>query len=150
MNLNLRKKETAINEEEKSTVAKTSELFDNLTTVAKSLKPLSILSEEEFDELYEHEATDFFTAKMGADAVLGAIEKINLEEISKVLREEIGTIKGGSSKYVKLVKRLKLIDGLRRAKVNPAWMILKSSAGSSSGLSVRWFNFPVDVLQQVI
>ena len=95
--LNLRKKETAINEEEKSTIAKTSELFDNLTTVAKSLHPLSILSEEEFDELYEHEATDFFTAKMGADAVLGAIEKINLEEISKVLREEIGTIKGGSS-----------------------------------------------------
>jgi len=60
---------------------------------------LSILSEEEFDELYEHEATNFFTAKMGADAVLSAIEKINMEEISKVLREEIGSIKGGTSKY---------------------------------------------------
>ncbi len=123
--LNLRKKETAISEEEKATVNKTGELFDNLTTVAKSLHPLSILSEEEFDELYEHEATEFFTAKMGADAILNAIEKINLEEISKVLREEIGTIKGGSSKYVKLVKRLKLIDGLRRAKVDPSWMILR-------------------------
>jgi DNA-directed RNA polymerase subunit beta' len=123
--LNLRKKETAINEEEKSTINRTSELFDNLVTVAKGLHLLSILSEEEFDELYEHQATDFFTAKMGADAVLSAIEKINMEEISKVLREEIGTIKGGTSKYVKLVKRLKLIDGLRRAKVNPAWMILR-------------------------
>jgi len=123
--LNLRKKEAAVNEEEKATMNKTSELFDNLTTVAKSLHALSILSEEEFDELYEHEATDFFTAKMGADAILNAVEKINLEEISKVLREEIGTIKGGSSKYVKLVKRLKLVDGLRRAKVNPSWMILR-------------------------
>jgi DNA-directed RNA polymerase subunit beta' len=123
--LNLRKKEAAVNEEEKATVNKTGELFDNLITVAKSLHPLSILSEEEFDELYEHEATDFFTAKMGADAILNAVEKINLEEISKVLREEIGSIKGGSSKYVKLVKRLKLIDGLRRAKVNPSWMILR-------------------------
>ena len=62
---------------------------------------------------------------MGADAVLWAIEKVNLEEISKTLREEIGGIKGGSSKYVKLVKRLKLIDGLRRAKVNPSWMVLR-------------------------
>lgn len=123
--LNLRKKEASVNEEEKSTINKTTELFDNITTVAKSLRLLSILSEEEFDELYERGASDFFTAKMGADAVLSAIEKINLEEISKVLREEIVTIKGGTSKYVKLVKRLKLVDGLRRAKVNPAWMILR-------------------------
>jgi DNA-directed RNA polymerase subunit beta' len=123
--LNLRKKEAAVNEEEKATMNKTGELFDNLAAVAKGLRALSILSEEEFDELYEHEATEFFTAKMGADAILNAIEKINLEDVSKTLREEIGTIKGGSSKYVKLVKRLKLIDGLRRAKVNPSWMILR-------------------------
>lgn len=123
--LNLRKKEAAVAEEEKSTVSKTDELFENLNAIVKSLKPLSILSEEEFDELYEHEATDFFTAKMGADAVLNAIEKINLEEISKSLREEINTVKSGSSRYVKLVKRLKLVDGLRRAKVNPSWMVLR-------------------------
>jgi DNA-directed RNA polymerase subunit beta' len=123
--LNLRKKEAAISEEERGTMTKTEQLFDNLSSVVKSLKILSILSEEEYDELYTHEAADFFVAKMGADAVLGAIEKINLEEISKTLREDIGGIKGGSSKYVKLVKRLKLVDGLRRAKVDPSWMILR-------------------------
>src|SRR3990167_5075528 len=91
----------------------------------KTLRVLSILSEEEYDELYIHEVADFFVGKMGADAVLSAVEKVNLETTSKELREEIGTIKGGSSKYVKLVKRLKLIDGLRRAKINPSWMILR-------------------------
>lgn len=123
--LSLRKKEAAINEEERSTTQKTAELFDNLASVVKSLKVLSIISEEEYDELYQHGAADFFTAKMGADAVLGAVEKINLEQISKDLREEIPAIKGGTSKYVKLVKRLKLVDGLRRAKINSAWMVLK-------------------------
>jgi DNA-directed RNA polymerase subunit beta' len=123
--LNLRKKEAAINEEEKSTMERTGELFENLIAIAKGLHALSILSEEEFDELYEHEATEFFTAKMGADAVLEAVDKINLEEISKTLREEINSTKGGSSKYIKIVKRLKLIDGLRRAKVTPAWMVLR-------------------------
>lgn len=123
--LNLRKKEAALSEEEKSTMTKTEDLFDNLSGVVKSLRIMSILSEEEYDELYDHDAADFFTVKMGADAVASAIEKINLEEISKNLREEISEIKGGSSKYVKLVKRLKLIDGLRRAKVSPSWMVLK-------------------------
>ena len=123
--LNLRKKEAAIGEEEKSTIARTEELFDNLGIIIKGLKRLSILSEEEYDELYEHEAADFFTAKMGADAVLEAISKINLEEVSKELREEINSTKGGSSKYIKIVKRLKLIDGLRRAKVTPSWMVLR-------------------------
>ena len=123
--LNLRKKEAAVNEEEKNTIGRTGELFDNLNIIIKGLRPLSILSEEEFDELYEHSATDFFTAKMGADAVLEAIGKVNLEEVSKSLREEIGSTKGGSSKYIKIVKRLKLVDGLRRAKVNPSWMVMK-------------------------
>jgi len=123
--LNLRKKEAAIGEEEKNTVSRTSELFDNLITIIKGLHTLSILSEEEFNELYDHQATDFFTAKMGADAVLEAIGNVNLEEVSKSLREEINATKGGSSKYIKIVKRLKLVDGLKRAKVNPSWMILK-------------------------
>lgn len=123
--LNSRKKETALGEEEKDTNLKTEQLFENLISVVKGLKPLSILSEEEYDEISEHGASDFFVAKMGADAILSAIEKVNLEEISKAVREEINTIKGGSSKYVKLVKRLKLLDGLKRAKINPSWMILK-------------------------
>lgn len=123
--LNLRKKEAAINEEQKATDGKTETLFNNLTAVVKGLKPMSILSEEEYDELYSHNAADFFTAKMGADAVLNAIEKVNLDELIKSVREEISGIKGGSSKYVKLVKRLKLLDGLKRAKINPAWMIIK-------------------------
>lgn len=123
--LTLRKKETALNEEEKSTIEKTSGLFENLSLVVKNLKPLSILSEEEFDELYSHDASDFFVAKMGADAVLSAIGQINLDEIYKSLKTEITETKTGTSKYIKMVKRLKLIDGLKRSKIDPTWMIMK-------------------------
>ncbi|MDP1710102.1 MAG: DNA-directed RNA polymerase subunit beta', partial [bacterium] len=91
----------------------------------KSLKPLRNLTEEEDVELSLHDAASFFNVKMGADAVLAALEKINLEEVSKEIKKEIVTIKGGSSRYIKIVKRLKLVDGLRRAKVNPSWMVLK-------------------------
>jgi DNA-directed RNA polymerase subunit beta' len=54
-----------------------------------------------------------------------AIEKINLEELSASLRREIDEVKGASSKYIKLAKRLKLVDGMKRAKVNAMWMVLK-------------------------
>jgi len=123
--LNLRKKDAAINEEEKSVIAKTEQLFGNLAMIVKGLKPLSILSEEEYDEIINHDASGFFTAKMGADAVLTAIEKLNLEDVSKSLKDEMEKIKGGSSRHVKLVKRLKLVDGLRRAKIDPSWMVMK-------------------------
>jgi len=123
--LELRKKETAITEEEKSTLEKTSQLFENLMTLVKSLKPLSVLSEEEYDGLASYGAEDFMNARMGADAVLSDIEKVNIEELAVSLRKEIDATKGTSSKFVKLAKRLKLIDGMRRAKISPTWMILK-------------------------
>ncbi|OGM73815.1 DNA-directed RNA polymerase subunit beta' [Candidatus Woesebacteria bacterium RIFCSPLOWO2_12_FULL_39_9] len=123
--LDLRKKETAINEEEKSTLGKTRELFDNLFNLVKGLKSLSILSEEEFDELLNHGATDFFSAKMGAEAVLAAVEKVNLEELAAGLRKELHDLKSSNARFIKLAKRLKLIDGMRRSKVNPAWMTVR-------------------------
>ena len=125
IDLDFRKKETAISEEEKNTLDKTSQLFENLTSLVKGIKSLSVLSEEEYDELSVHSATDFMVAKMGADAVLSAIEKINLEELSAALRLEIEELKGASPRYVKVAKRLKLVDGLKRAKIDPSWMVQK-------------------------
>ena len=123
--LDLRKKETSLAEEEKATILKTQELFEGLTSLIKELKRLSILTEEEYDQLSIYGAIDFFEAKMGADAVSNAIEKINLEELAAKLRNELNEVKGASSKFVKLAKRLKLVDGMRRAKILPPWMILR-------------------------
>ncbi len=125
LELDLRKKETALAEEEANTVDKMSQLFENLISLVKSVKPLSVLSEEEYDELANHDAVEFMNVKMGADAVSSAIEKINLEELASALRKEITEVKGNSSRYIKIAKRLKIVDGMRRAKVNPSWMIMK-------------------------
>ena len=125
IDLDWRKKEAAILEEEKTALGKINELFSNLLSLIKNLSPLSILSEEEYDELANHEAVDFFEVKMGADAILSAVEKINLEELAANLRKEFEETKIQSSRYVKLTKRLKLVDGMKRAKVDPSWMVLK-------------------------
>ncbi|MGB6839253.1 MAG: DNA-directed RNA polymerase subunit beta' [Microgenomates group bacterium] len=125
IDLDLRKKEAAIGEEEETNVDRTEQLFNDLISIVKGLKPLSILSEEEYDELANHSATDFFEAKMGAEAVLAVIEKVSLEKSAASLRKELGEVKPGSSRYIKLTKRLRLIEGLKHAKVEPSWMVVR-------------------------
>ncbi|MDP3890754.1 MAG: DNA-directed RNA polymerase subunit beta', partial [Nocardioides sp.] len=123
--LDQRKKETAISEDEKVNLLRNSKLFENLITLVRGLKTLSILSEEEYDELETFGAANFFEAKMGAEAVLSVLSEVNLEKLSVEVRKEIDETKVTSAKYIKLVKRLKLVDGMKRAKIDPIWMILK-------------------------
>ena len=125
IDLNLRKREATIKEEEADALERTGQLFSNLTSLIKNLQVLSILSEEEYDELAIHGATEFFEAKMGAEAVRAAIEKVDLVKLSVSLRAELEEVKTGSARYVKLTKRLRLIDGLKQAKVDPVWVIMK-------------------------
>lgn len=123
--LDARKKETALSEDEKANLSRNSRLFENLIDLVRSLKTLSILSEEEYDELYTFGAADFFEAKMGAEAVLSVLGDVNLEKLSTELRKEVDETKTTSTKYIKIVKRLKLVDGLRKSKIDPTWMIMK-------------------------
>lgn len=118
-----RQKLTILKEETRERVEKTESLFDTLENSVRNLKPLSLLSEEEYMELVNMGAADFFEADMGAEALLKVIEKLKLDEISAELRKELENASGG--KRVKLTKRLRLIDGLRQAKIDPSWMILK-------------------------
>jgi DNA-directed RNA polymerase subunit beta' len=125
IDLELRKREQLLSDEHRLNVEKTNQLFDNLTTLVKSLRVFSVLSEDELDQLSSYHADGFFEAKTGAEAILTALESVNLEELSSSLRKEMSEAKENTSRFVKLAKRLKLIDGMRRSKINPAWMILR-------------------------
>ncbi len=122
--LQQRKKETALKEEEKSTMEKTMQLFDNLIEIVKKMGPKTVISEEEYDELVRQNASDFFEAGMGAEAILEALKQVNLEQIAKELREELKDMSRTHTRYKKTTKRLKLIEGMRNSKVDPAWMVL--------------------------
>ncbi len=124
--LDYRKKETVITEEERITEEKTNELFEKLLGLVKEIRRFGFLTEEEYDKLSMYGVSDFLTVRMGAEAILEALENVDLEELSKSVREEIKGLKGKKgTRYMKLTKRLKLVDGMRLAKVNPSWMILK-------------------------
>lgn len=126
VDLDVRKKETSLSEEEKVTLERTDELFDKLVDLVKKVQSLGFLSEDEYDKLVFYGVSAFLEVKMGAEALLTALNAVDLEKLSKELRAELEGLKGKGARYLKVAKRLKIIDGLKDAKISPTSTILKA------------------------
>ncbi|HUH66097.1 MAG TPA: DNA-directed RNA polymerase subunit beta', partial [Syntrophales bacterium] len=88
------------------------------------LKKKELLSEEELGEVREQYGEDAFEVGIGAEAVRKLLEEIDLIKIDDELREELRATVSDTKKK-KLVKRLKVIESLKKSKTNrPEWMIL--------------------------
>lgn len=99
------------------------EIFKKMVNLVKALKEQTVLSEEEYLKLKEYQAGSFFKAEMGAEALLKILSKLNLDKTAGELREE--TQKSQGQRHIKAVKRLRIIEGLRRSKIDPSWTILR-------------------------
>jgi len=82
-----------------------------------------ILSEDKFQKARE-EFPGGFIAKMGGDAVLEMLKKIDLDELTKKLRKEMEKTSSETVKK-KLAKRLKVLEALRDSGNRPEWMMLE-------------------------
>lgn len=99
--------------------------LDNAFTQAqkelKELKPLSIISENTYQNLslkYGH----IFTAGIGAEAVRKLLERLDLEKEIKASEKILEDVV--ESKKDKLIKRLKFFKNLKANGINPAWMVM--------------------------
>ncbi len=123
--LETRKKEASLSEEEKVTLEKTEELFGKLIGIVKDVRKFGFLSEDEFDKLSSYGVESFVDVKMGAEAIYEALAALKLDDLSKEIKEEIDAVKGKGSRYIKLTRRLKLVDGMRSGHVSPTWTVMK-------------------------
>jgi DNA-directed RNA polymerase subunit beta' len=87
------------------------------------LKQNQLLSEHECREARETYGADAFVAKMGAEAVREALEKVDLSKQADHLQEAMTETKSKQIRK-KLAKRIKLLQGLQSSKSRPEWMIL--------------------------
>jgi DNA-directed RNA polymerase subunit beta' len=101
---------------------KLDEIQDALTKLIKSLKVGSVLSEDEYFKLLEYDIPVFFTIKTGAEGLIELVSKIDLAALIVSLREETAKSKG--QRYFKLIKRLRLLESMRKAGVSPISMVL--------------------------
>lgn len=110
-------------DQEAAEMDKTASFYNRLIDIAENIQPTSIITEEEYAKLVEYEALGFATVGMGAEAILDVIKNLDLAGLSNSLRQDISTSTG--QKHVKATKRLRVVDGLRKANIDPIWMILK-------------------------
>ena len=101
---------------------KVEEIGTALTNLLKSLKVSSVLSEDEYFKFMEYDIPEFFTLKTGAEAINELIVKMDLTVIISELRQELEKTSG--QKYLKLIKRLRLLESMKKADIAPASMVL--------------------------
>ncbi len=104
-------------------MTKITEIYQRLIDVTKSIKIASIITEEEYARLMSYGYIDFVKVGMGAEGLLEVIKKLDLNQLVANLREEVTNSTG--QRHIKATKRLRVVDGLRRAGVDPSWMVLK-------------------------
>ncbi|MBU2632318.1 DNA-directed RNA polymerase subunit beta' [Patescibacteria group bacterium] len=103
---------------------KLDEIADALSRLIKSLKAGSVLSEDEYFKILEYDIPVFFTLKTGTDGLLELMEKMDMDKLILSLRNEAEKSKG--QKYLKNIKRLRLLEVMRKAGISPSSIILKA------------------------
>ena len=82
-----------------------------------------ILTEQEYRDL-KAQLGNQFRAQMGGEAIRELLTRIDLEELSTSLREQLKT--ASAQKKLRLVKRLEVIEALRISGNRPEWMVLEA------------------------
>ncbi|MBN2322683.1 MAG: DNA-directed RNA polymerase subunit beta' [Spirochaetes bacterium] len=86
------------------------------------LKPMQLLTEEEYTEYRERYGMSF-TAGIGADAIRTLLENLDLDALSAELREKM--IEKGLRTDKRLLKRLEIVEDFRDSGNRPEWMIVE-------------------------
>ncbi len=102
-------------------LARLEEDFGQVQRELKELKPLLILSEQQYQDL-SRKFGHIFEAAIGATAIRHLLEKIDLEKSIKHIEEKLDS--AIDSKKEKLIKRLKLLKSFRNNNIRPEWMIM--------------------------
>jgi DNA-directed RNA polymerase subunit beta' len=95
---------------------------DQARSELKSIKKMQIISELSYRDL-SLKYGQVFTAGIGAEALQGLLEEVNLEELASELEITLREAEGQTAK--KLTRRLKMIKSLIRSGVRPEWMLIQ-------------------------
>ena len=87
-----------------------------------SLEKMQTLTEDEYQDA-KSEFPDRFVAKMGAEAIKTLLEEIDINALSDELHAQFAVTTSMQGR-AKAIKRLKVVEALKKSGNNPAWMVL--------------------------
>ncbi|AVK86704.1 DNA-directed RNA polymerase subunit beta' [Lysinibacillus sp. B2A1] len=88
---------------------------------ATNLESKQLLSEKEY-RAYREKFGNTFEASMGAEAIKKLLGKIDLEDETQSLKEELKSAQG--QRRTRAIKRLEVVESFRNSGNSPEWMIL--------------------------
>ena len=89
-----------------------------------TLQVNQIISEEQYYQVMDHYGEEAVKVGMGAEAIRGLLEALDLEALRIELREESLSTRSQTKKK-KLTKRLKIVEAFLESGNKPEWMILE-------------------------
>jgi DNA-directed RNA polymerase subunit beta' len=98
------------------------EIYKTVSEIVRKVRVKSVLTEDEYLRLMDYEATGFLDVGMGAESLMELVKELDLEKEANKLRRLAREAKG--QKRVKATKRLRVIEGLKKASIDPVNMVL--------------------------
>ena len=98
------------------------EVYKTIKSMVKQIAEGNILSEDEYLKLDEYDAARHLRVGMGAESLMELVKNIKLDELMERLRVDMNEGKG--ARRVKAIKRLRVVEGFRKAEIDPSWMFM--------------------------
>ena len=81
-----------------------------------------LLTDKEFRDAQEKYGSNSFNAGMGAESMKELFRELDLEKLSKELRDDLKTNSG--QKRIRTIKKLEVVEAFRKSGNKPEWMVL--------------------------
>ncbi len=96
---------------------------DQAKSELKSIKKMQVISELAYRDL-SLKYGPVFSAGIGAEALKGLLEEVNLEALAMEMQSELPELEGQAER--KVLKRLKLVKSLINSGLRPEWMLISA------------------------
>ncbi|MBI4100988.1 DNA-directed RNA polymerase subunit beta' [Candidatus Microgenomates bacterium] len=110
-----------IAEKQGSVLAELEEDYAETRSMIENLVPKTLLTETEYRELVA-KYKGLFEAEIGAEAILELLGQTKLPKLVKELAKSLDGAQGQRQR--KILKRLKMLEGMRKAGIEPEWLIV--------------------------
>ena len=91
----------------------------------KSLRVLSVLTDEEEFYLAQFKSNIFYEAKMGAESLLEVLGQLDLPATVKDLKKELAKT-SSKLKKKKIMYKIRILNGMIGEEIDPSWVVLRN------------------------
>ncbi|HRN70536.1 MAG TPA: DNA-directed RNA polymerase subunit beta', partial [Candidatus Woesebacteria bacterium] len=97
-------------------------IYERLSKVVKTLRPMDILEEEDYLFLKDQELEGFVKVGMGAEVIHELLSSQDMKQLLNATMSKLAKTKG--EKRSKLLKKVRIIESFIKSKISPEWMLV--------------------------